>query len=142
MKAKILISLAGLASFCVPTFANACSIPVSQRERAATPKENEQRALSKAASKAETRLHADAVVVGYLSDPIAMDYKIKKKTPVRVYEIVFPKKVLRGITKKTYSITVARTSCHVNPPRKQLIQLYLRKLENGWTVIAYDRLSK
>jgi hypothetical protein len=142
MKAKILISLAGLTSFCFPTFVSACSISVSQRDRVATPAENERRARREAASEAETRLLADVVVVGYLSDPLAIDYKSSEETLGRVYEMVFSEKVLRGITEKTYSITAARHSCNVSPPRNQLIQLYLQKQKFGWAVTAYDRLSE
>jgi hypothetical protein len=143
VKAKILISLAGLTSFGFSTSVSACSITVPQRERAATPEENEQRARREAASEAETRLHADVVVVGYLSEFTAIVSESKDETPVHVYGFVFPQKVLRGITEKNYSITRPRPPCQGwSAPHNQLIQLYLNKQKTGWTVVAYDKLSE
>jgi hypothetical protein len=131
VKAKILISLIGLAGFGFPASVLACSI-------ADTPEARE----SQARSAAEARLNADVIVIGYLSDPIAIEDKSNKENRVRIYGVVSPKKVLRGITKKTYRIFGPRHSCMVNPPRNQLIQLYLNKRKNVWDVVAYDRLSQ
>jgi hypothetical protein len=134
VKAKIMISLVGLASFGLPTSVSACSIPVTL--------DNPEVRESRARSAAEARLHADVVVIGYVSDPIDIEDKSKKENRVRIYAVVSPKKVLRGITKKTYHIFGPRHSCMVNPPRNQLIQLYLNKRKNVWDVVAYDRLSQ
>jgi hypothetical protein len=120
VKAKILISLIGLAGFGFPASVLACSI-------ADTPEARE----SQARSAAEARLN-----------PIAIEDKSNKENRVRIYGVVSPKKVLRGITKKTYRIFGPRHSCMVNPPRNQLIQLYLNKRKNVWDVVAYDRLSQ
>ncbi len=131
MKPEILISLAGLASFGIPTSVNACSM-------IATPEALE----SRARSTADARLHADVIVIGYLSDLMPKENKSKKEILVNIYGIIFPEKVLRGITKKTYSIFGPRHSCMINPPRNQLIQFYIKKCKNVWDVVAYDRLSK
>ena len=128
---KTLISLAGFASFGFPTSVSACSIV-----------DTPEAAESRANGAAQARLNADVVVIGYLSDIMPKEYKSKKENPVHVYEIVSPKKVLRGVTKKNYQITVARHSCQVHPPRNQLIQLYLNMQKSGWHVVTYDRLSQ
>ena len=74
---------------------------------------------------------ADVVVVGRYVRTVTN--KVERK-------LVYPNRVLRGEVRRSYRIPNPVSTCDVYPPENMSIKLYLKRIDGGFYVAAFEKI--